>query len=272
VDRPENSSPAKRLYYAAVLKPACRGAAAVLTVSEFSRRRIIEWSGVDGAKVINVGNGVDAAYGPDGPRHEPGYRYLLMVSNRKGHKNEERAVQAFAGARLDAAVQLLVTGNCDDALMQILRRHGVEQRVRFTGLVAERDMPALYRGAQALVFPSLYEGFGLPLLEAMASGVPVIASRAAALPEVAGDAALLVDGLSVDELSRAIETLAADATLRQRLCAAGLQRARQFQWPEVAHRVQQVLKAVEGGQRAGQAGWPAAVPQPEPMQVPEHRH
>ena len=256
MDRPENSSALKRFYYRTLLRPACHRAAAVLTVSQFSKQRLMDWAGLRAEQVFNVGNGVDAAFSPTGPLHEPGFPYLLIVGNRKGHKNEHRAVAAFAQAAIDPAVHLLFTGLPSADLLACLAQHGVAQRAHFAGHVHERDLPALYRGATALLFPSLYEGFGLPVVEAFACGVPVITSNTTSLPEVAGKAALLVDPLSVGEMAQAIASVVTDESLRATLRERGLARAALFQWPLVARRVQAVLQAVAAGQRAGSAGWP----------------
>jgi glycosyltransferase involved in cell wall biosynthesis len=246
IDRPENSSPAKRLYYALVLKRACRRAARVLTVSEFSRRRIVAWSKVPPEKVINVGNGVDAAYRPDAPPRATGYPYLLCVSNRQGHKNEPRLVEAFARSALPPALRLVFTGSATPELRAHIVRCGVAARVQFVGQVPEGEMPSLYRGAMALVFPSLYEGFGLPVVEAMACGTPVLTSNATALREIAGDAALLVNPESVDEIAAAIHRLASDAVLRRTLGNQGLAHASRFTWERTARKVRQVLETASG--------------------------
>src|SRR5438552_7796245 len=110
IDRPENASALKSIYYERVMKPACRRADKILTVSEFSRRRIVEWSGVSSDRVVNVGNGVDPSFNVDAAPHRPGYRYVLCVGNRKQHKNEARVMRAFA--RLgDRSLHLVYTGD-----------------------------------------------------------------------------------------------------------------------------------------------------------------
>jgi Glycosyltransferase len=251
IDVPQNSSAVKRLYYRFIIRRACHAALRVLTVSEFSRQRIIEWAGVAPQQVVCVGNGVDESFCPEGERHDPGFGYLLMVSNRRAHKNEERALAAFAKARIDPTIHLLLTGLPSDALKAQIARLGLRGRVVFLGRVEDAQLPALYRGAMGLLFPSLYEGFGLPVLEAMACGIPVLTSTVAALPEVAGDAALLVDPYDVDAMAEGIERLLLDDTLRARLYQAGPRRAAMFQWDDVAVRVGRVL-AEAGLVAAGQ--------------------
>ena len=174
IDRTENSNGAKRLYYATVLKYACNRAAKILTVSDFSRERIIEWSGAPPEKVLNVRNGVDSTFNPGVARYELPFPYLLCVSNRKRHKNEFRTVEAFARAGLAAEMRLVFTGKPTTELTACIERNQVAQSVHFVGLVPEAELPSLYLSAEALVFVSLYEGFGFPVLEAMACGTPVM--------------------------------------------------------------------------------------------------
>ena len=238
---PENTSPLIRLYYATIMKRACWRAAKILTVSEFTRRQIIEWSGVPAGKVFNVGCGVDSAYRPDGDVYGLPFPYLLCVSNRKRHKNEFRLVEAFAQARIDAAIHLVFTGNPERALGRHIEGMNVADRVDFIGPVPEEKLPSLYRGAVALVFPSLYEGFGLPIVEAMACGMPVATSNITAMPETAGDATLLVDPTSVEQIADATTQIVNDAQLREQLREKGLARAAQFSWLATVGRAKKVL-------------------------------
>jgi glycosyltransferase involved in cell wall biosynthesis len=238
---PENSSPLIRLYYATIMKRACQRALRILTVSEFTRSQIVEWSKVTPEKVFNVGCGVDAAYGPEGDSYGLSFPYLLCVSNRKRHKNEFRVVEAFARATLPAEMRLVLTGNPTQELSAYMERHAVTSRVHFTGVVPESNLPSLYRGAMALIFPSLYEGFGLPIAEAMACGTPVVTSNITAMPEVAGGAALLVNPTSVEQISAAMERIAKDAALRRQLHKKGLSRVAQFAWVRTVAKVREVL-------------------------------
>lgn len=245
IDRPENSNPFKRLYYRFILRRCARNAFRVLTISQFSRQRIIDWAGIAPQCVVNVGCGVNACYQPNVEPYNPGYSYLLCVSNRKVHKNERRVMEAFARAGIDSAIKLVFTGYADDAIQKLCRHYDVENRIVFTGRVSEADLPGLYRGAIALVFPSLYEGFGLPAIEAMACGTPVLTSNTTSLPEVSGDAALLVDPLSIKEIAEGIERLCIDKALREDLRERGLRRAAIFSWDDVVLRVKAVLDELE---------------------------
>ena len=245
IDRPENSSFLKSLYYRLIIHRACHRSIRVLTVSEFSRQRIIAWAGVVPSHVVNVGNGVDDSYRFDVQPYEPGYVYLLCVSNRKAHKNESRVLEAFVNADIDRDIRLILTGQPSETLLRLCHQFGLINRVVFTGRVPEDDMPSLYRGARALVFPSLYEGFGLPVIESMACGTPVITSNTTSLPEVAGDAALLVNPLSVKEISEAIERICKDKALHNTLQHKGFLQAARFSWDNVTNNIKAVLAELE---------------------------
>ncbi len=232
---------AKSLYYRLVLKPACVRAARVLTVSEHSRREIIEWSGVSEERVVNVGNGVSAAFRDHGPRHEPGFPYILHVGNSRPHKNVGRLLEAFR--RLDCpGLHLVIVGSRGTRLPSQLERPEFRERVVCLDGLDDGELASIYRGALLLALPSLMEGFGLPVLEAMACGTPVVASRAGALPEVAGDAAVYVDPFDVEDIRRAMERVLCDGELQGRMRALGIERARRYSWDAVACKVRRVLK------------------------------
>ncbi len=241
----ENSSLPILLYYATIMKRACRRAAKILTVSDFTRAQIVEWSGVPSEKVQNVGCGVDAKYRPEGEPYGLPFRYMLCVSNRKTHKNEFRTVAAFAKAAIDPEIRLVFTGEPTPTLTKWIEQQQVASRIVFLGVVAEEQLPALYRGAESLIFASLYEGFGLPVLEAMACGTPVLTSNVTAMPETAGGAALLVNPTSIDQLSQAITQIVGDRCLRAQLREKGLRRAAHFQWEDTAGKVHEQLRAVQ---------------------------
>jgi glycosyltransferase involved in cell wall biosynthesis len=138
-------------------------------------------------------------------------------------------------------MRLVFTGDPAADLAAHIERHSVTPYVHFVGPVPETQLPSLYRGAQALVFASLYEGFGLPLLEAMSCGTPVLTSNVTAMPEVAGDAALLVDPTSVEQIADAMTRIVRDSSLRADLRKKGVARAAQFSWETSASRVREIL-------------------------------
>ncbi len=162
--------------------------------------------------------------------------YFLFVGTLQPRKNLPRLLQAFARAKT-GPVELVIAGKQgwrQPRLEDMIADLGLTRRVRLLGYVPDDDLPPLYAGALALLFPTLYEGFGLPVLEAMACGTPVLTSSVSALPEVAGTAALLVDPLSPADIARQIARLASDAELRRFLAEAGRQRAARFSWVQTA--------------------------------------
>lgn len=249
IDRPENSSLAKRLYYRLILRRLCRRARAVLTVSEFSRGRIIAWMGLNPAAVFNVGNGVSSVFSIDGDRWTCEHAYVLCVSNRRGHKNEPALISAFAIAALPVSVRLVFTGDGTPELWKLAKSLGIAERMIFTGRVSEETLAALYRGAICLCFVSLYEGFGLPIVEAFASGTPVISANVSSMPEIAGDAALLVDPYNIGEIAQALHRLCEDEVLRSTLIRLGRARVAQFTWQAVADRIKAAIAVVNNDPR-----------------------
>lgn len=248
---PENSSPSIRLYYATVMKRACHRAAGIVTVSEFTRQQIVDWAGVPAESVVNVKCGVDSAFRPGEQPYELPFPYLLCVSNRKLHKNEFRIVEAFADADLDPRIHLVFTGCETSNLRSQIEAKKQSSRIDFLGTVPESELPSLYRGAEAMIFPSLYEGFGLPVLEAMACGTPVVTANVTAMPEVAGDAAMLVDPTSVEQIAKAMERIVSDTVLRRQLQDKGLVRAREFSWVRTAAKVRELLEDLSDGNLSG---------------------
>ena len=241
IERPENKSFLKSIFYNAVIRHGCKKAKCIFTVSEFSRTRIIAWSKVPAEKVINVGNGVDEAYNNEVAPYQPGYEYLLCVSNRKQHKNELRLIDAYFASEIYSSIKLVFTGNATKEIVDYIESKGDSSRVIFTGFLSDDLLPSLYKGSLGLVFPSLYEGFGLPVIEAMACGIPVLTSDTSSLPEVAGDAAILVNPESVEEISKGITRLVNEPELRNDLIKKGFIRAEMYTWDKVAQKILNAL-------------------------------
>jgi len=209
-----------RLYGRTGLRRTIRAATRVVAVSEFSRRETAELCDVDPGRIDVVPNAADSCFVPTGPR--PAGDYVLAVGTLEPRKNLARAIEA---AR-QAGVELRVVGARGWG--------GVEAGgagVRWLGRVSDLELAGLYRGARCLVYPSLYEGFGIPVLEAMACGTPVVTSRASAMAEVAGAAAQLVDPLDAASIAAGIDEA---SRRRDELVALGLDRARLFTWPRAA--------------------------------------
>jgi len=233
---------------------AMRRSAAILTVSHFSRGELARWFPGAAHKISVIYEGVASRFQPvtDTPvlqrvrqKYNVADQYLLYVGVAKRHKNLERLLTAYNALAQDKrqVYQLVLVTRASHQhgdYYRTLRQLGDPSGVRFIDYVDDVDLPALYSGAMAFILPSLYEGFGLPILEAMACGVPVIAAHASALPEIAGDAALWVDPCKVESIRGALLRLLEDAELRLGLIHRGLQRAQKFSWLTAAEQVQEV--------------------------------
>jgi glycosyltransferase involved in cell wall biosynthesis len=233
-------------YARLMIGQAVRKSALVFTVSEASRADILRfYPDADPERIQVVPNAIDPAIlEPPGDaeiervkeRYQLRGRFVLYAGNIKPHKNLDRLIAAFGLLKQRPGhddVKLLIIGE-DVARYGSLRRSmeaaGVRQDVRFFGFVPERTLAALYRLASVFAFPSLYEGFGLPPLEAMACGTPVVTSRLSSLPEVVGDAALLVDPYDAEAIADAIARVLDDSALAQDLARRGRARAAGFSW------------------------------------------
>jgi glycosyltransferase involved in cell wall biosynthesis len=237
---------------------ATRQAERILTVSEASKRDILRFFNIPPDKVRVIYNAIDERFltPPDEAttervrqRYQLDHPFVLYVGNIKPHKNLERLIEAFGRARLDGppGLKLVVIGDEVSkypTLRQMVHRHKLDKHVRFLGFQPQETLASFYCLAGAFVFPSLYEGFGLPPLEAMACGTPVITSNVSSLPEVAGDAALLVDPYDVDALAHAMVRVFADPSLRQTLTTRGFARARQFSWADSVAAIHRVYMEV----------------------------
>ncbi|TMK77769.1 MAG: glycosyltransferase family 4 protein [Actinobacteria bacterium] len=226
---------------AALTWTAARRSRRILTISEAAKADIVRFLGVPA-------DNVDVTYpGPALPQTAPAdaraelglgpVPIVLTVSAKRPHKNLERLFEAFAQVRAEPAPILVVPGYetfHEDELRKRADEIGVADRIRFAGWVADDVLEGLYREAACLVFPSLAEGFGLPVLDALVRGTPVACSNASSLPEVAGDAALYFEPTDTDAIAAAIERLLADEALRERLRAAGLSQAAKFSWARTA--------------------------------------
>jgi glycosyltransferase involved in cell wall biosynthesis len=238
---PGKAKLAKKIFYQLFMKPSAQKAYKVLTLSEFSKQSIVEWANIPAEKVVVVYSGISQHFTPAGSKYQADYPYLLHVGNTKPHKNIERFIQAFAIAKIDPAFKLLLTGELTPALAKVIYQHHLTNRIVFTGTLSEEVLGNYYRGATALVFPSLYEGFGLPVLEAMGCGIPVLTANTTSLPEVAGNAALLINPLEIEAIAQGIEKIIYAEDLRKNLVEKGFQRTKLFSWDKTASKVQTIL-------------------------------
>ncbi|HUR34396.1 MAG TPA: glycosyltransferase family 1 protein [Vicinamibacterales bacterium] len=237
---------------------AAKRATRVLTVSESSKADIMRFFGTDASKIDVIYNAFDARFGAE-PLEEDVVRvreryqlhdeFVLYAGNVKPHKNLERLIDAFHLVRARGLDHLKLVMIGDDiskyaSLRRAVHQYQLHKYVRFLGYLPEETLAVMYRLAAVFVFPSLYEGFGLPPLEAMASGTPVVTSNVSSLPEVAGDAAQLVDPYDPDAIADGIYRVLADVDLRRELRRRGLARARQFSWEASVRRVREIYGEV----------------------------
>ena len=249
---PETFTPRHRLVVRLALARVRRKADLVVVPSHAVKRDVVRRVGLPEDRVVVTHEGCEPRFRPVrsaaalrdvAARYSLPSHYVLAVGTLEPRKNVTTLLKAFARLRrdgeVDADLRLVLAGArgwLDEPIFATVRSLGLEDAVRFTGFVDDDDLPAVYSGAALFVFPSLHEGFGLPLLEAMACGVPVVTSNISSMPEVAGDAAVLVDPRDEQGLAAAIARLLRDEALRDRLREAGIARARQFSWEATARR------------------------------------
>jgi len=245
-------------YARASLWIATHRSSRIMTVSEASKRDILEYFSVPTQKIDVIYNGIDERFAESPPeddvervkeRYQLDHPFVLYAGNIKPHKNLERLIEAFYIFRRGdfEHVKLVIIGDEISkyaGLRHAVHRHKLHKYVRFFGFVPHRTLAILYRLAGVFVFPSLYEGFGLPPLEAMASGTPVITSNVSSLPEVVGDAAVLINPLRPDEIADAMRRVLTNSELRQDLRNRGLERARHFSWERSIRRVREIYDEV----------------------------
>ena len=248
LEHPEWFNSNFRLWYTFLLPRLAQRARVVLTVSEHSRRSILRRLKLPDEKVVVVPDGVNMQqFHPCDPaavraKYGLGERYILFVGSLDPRKNLERLLQSLMLLSDIRNLELVIAGSWSS----IFRPVAVDRprrRTRLLGYVPDEDLPGLYSGATLFILPSLFEGFGLSVLEAMACGAPVISSYAGALPEVVGDAAMQIDPTSVEGMAEAMRTLLAQDSLREELRQKGLERACLFSWERSAERVWEVLSA-----------------------------
>ncbi len=240
-----------RTYLRVMLSLTKGRARKILTISEYSKKEIVKYLNVPEDRIEVIYPGKDERFTPGrsalgGKYGIPG-KYFLYIGTIEPRKNIETIIDAFAKVKRESALphSLVIAGGKGwyyDSVFRNARVSGVEDSIIFPGYIPEEDLPSLYRNAEAFVFPSLYEGFGLPVLEAMACGCPVIASNTSSIPEAAGDAAILIDPLDTYSIAASMKKVASDPGLREQLVNKGLERSRRFSWDNAAKKTLAALK------------------------------
>jgi len=252
---PQALTPRARVILRWLVPISVRAAKRVIAISEFTRQDLIRYFDVPPSKIRVTHLAADPTYAPSGTDEAaplpPGVRepFILAVGNLEPRKNLSRLMDAFLflvrNGRFDG--QLVLVGNRRNSahqLFQQLRKLGLESRVVVTGYVAKTQLRSLYNRAAVFAFPSFYEGFGLPTLEAMACGCPVVTSNATAIPEVVGEAAIKVDPASTEKLAEAIDAVIGRPELARELREKGLHRARLFSWRQTADQTRRVYEEI----------------------------
>jgi len=245
---PKDSTRAVRCNYRLRVPTIIQNADAIIAVSRYTKSQILEHFAVPADKIHVVYEGYDASNFT--PRHDPAvlrrygldhHQFILTVGDARSRKNLDRVVQAFASVKDKIPHKLVMVGPKTEAdvrhLTNLAGRCHVRDRVVLLNYVSYQELPIFYSSAALFMFLSLFEGFGLPILEAMACGAPVMASNTSSIPEVAGDAALLVDPFDVTAIGAAMVSMISDGDLLDKLSQAGIQRCRQFSWRAAAQKI-----------------------------------
>lgn len=255
---PEFYPPAIRLRLQRGFAQSIRRADEIICVSEFTLQHLAERFPTEAARARVIHHGVDDIYRRVRTsdeieqvlgRLQVRRPYILCLGKLQARKNTIRIIEAFHQLKKEtrAPHKLVMAGRkmwTSSEVYPLVRRLGLEDDIVFPGHVADNDLPALYRGAEVLVFPSLFEGFGMPVLEAMASGCPVVTSNVTSLPEVAGDAAVLVDPTRTEDIANGIHSVLRDGGFRNQLIERGLIRASHYTWARTAAEVMKVYAEV----------------------------
>lgn len=246
---PQTVSARARLLFRLTTRLAVWSASAIITISEATRHDLRQHFGADPARLTTIPLAADPRFRPQPAaaiemvrrKYSLPDHYLFYLGINKPHKNLERLIEAYTQLAHTPSAEplapLVIAGAWDDryaGIREHLKTLQIENAIRFLGPIDDADLPALYSGCTLFVFPSIYEGFGLPVLEAMACGAPVACSSASSLPEITGEAALLFDPFSVDAIANALRQAMADEAMRHRLAGRSLQQAAQFTWQRTA--------------------------------------
>lgn len=246
----------QRLYLSFIQEYQLKGAFKIIAVSKATKDDLIKRIGIAPDKIAVVYEGYDKMqFRPirndilvDSLRQyalKPG-EYFLFVGTIQPRKNLERIIKAFAISQYPN-IDLVIAGSkgwLSDQIYQLPKRLGIEGRVKFLGYVSEKDLPALYSGAIALIFPSLFEGFGLPILEAQACGCPVITSNVSSMPEVVGKGAIYVNPYKVDDIVKGMMEITTNYELRTKLANLGFENVKRFSWEKCARETLAVLESL----------------------------
>jgi len=261
---PEHFKKYDQWYFKRFVPLYCRFADSFIAVSHAVKADVVKHTGVDARKVFPIHNGFDPAlFRPIRDRgellavrqkYQLPERFILWCGQIESRKNVARLLRAFAQIKGGVPHQLVLAGEqrwSTRAELQVLRELNLEDRVQFPGWIQHTDLPAVYSLADLFAFPSLYEGFGIPLVEAMACGCPIVTANTCAPPEVVDGSGCLVDPLSVEDIAAGMKKVLLDEPLRAVMIAKGLERAKAFGWDQCARQVLAVFDSLDTRTRAG---------------------
>ena len=261
---PQAFRPGNRAYLTLFTRLSVRKAERIIVVSENTRRDAALLLGIPLERILVIPNGVDETFCPQDPDHVAAFRrqrgipdrIILFVGTIEPRKNVETLVRAYALLRQRGNVKhkLVIGGSKGwmyEPLFALVEDLGLETEILFPGFLSPQELPLWYSAADLFVYPSLYEGFGLPPIEAMACGTPVITSNASSLPEVVGKAGVMVDPHDVEGWANAMERALRDAELRESIRSAGLERAQRFSWQRTAQMTMSLYRDILSERRAG---------------------
>ncbi len=251
---PEAYHPAKRRYLTVMTRLSVHRARRIIAVSAHTRDDLVHQFGVRPERIAVIPNAADERFKPsDDPigvaqfraAHNLPDRFILFVGTLEPRKNLRRLIEAFSLIADDSDIKLVIVGASGwltSDLAPLVHARNLGERIIFTGYVSDDDLPCWYQAATLFCYPSLYEGFGLPVLEAMACGTPVVTSRTSSIPEVTGEAAVLVDPTDVSALARALKSVLANEVRRNEMSAAGIARSHAYSWGRTAAATLEVIR------------------------------
>jgi glycosyltransferase involved in cell wall biosynthesis len=246
---PQFYTPFHQFYYQVFVRSCIRRSKYILTVSHFSKEEIVRNLNISSDKVFVTYNGVSDSYRPIVDRLELEYvrelyelpeRFIFCLSNNKPHKNVHQLVRAYCHANI--SIPLVLACPVDASILRTAETYGKKHLIYFSKFIAEEHLPSVYSMTHLFVYPSTYEGFGLPPLEALSCGAPVVVARSSSLPEVVGDSAIFANPFDYQDIARALEIGVNDTELRARLRDYGVTHARRFSWESMTQETLEIYE------------------------------